>query len=72
MGERAAKPARWVEGHFCNRCMNAIGNKEKACPTNPRRTDWCQCCHHRSEGLQSICARGEWGGCVALDEREGD
>jgi hypothetical protein len=51
-----------VVRHVCTSCCNPLS----CSPENPRRTDWCAICGHRSEGQKRITTEGKWGSIVVV------
>jgi len=48
--------------HVCTSCCHPLS----CSPDNPRRTDWCAICGHRSEGQKRMTTEGKWGSVVVV------
>lgn len=48
-----------VRGHFCFNCLSCVDEAHRS-KNNPAKTDWCICCGHRAEGLNSTGLVGDW------------
>jgi hypothetical protein len=46
-----------IVGHVCYRCHAGFDQT----PDNPARTDFCEICGHRGEGIKRTMAKGDWG-----------
>ena len=48
-----------INGHFCFRCLKRVDQATRS-KDNPAKTEFCVCCGHRMEGLNSSALVGEW------------
>jgi hypothetical protein len=48
--------------HVCTSCCHPLS----CSPDNPRRTDWCVICGHRSEGQKRMTTESKWGSVVVV------